>query len=280
MNEKYNEFDCFDSSDEYGFPEENLMDIFDSLEESESPRSESGFLAATARFALEKVETELLEYNDAPALLALAIKLSDDACLYEKKSFYIEKLSEIDMHLWNASAFSVIGKHLILKDPIGNEPRIRELIETYRKVFPYDEDATLLEVTLESELGENEKAYRVLKEAVEASPNLAQCAQKLALLELERGEYSSAIKAAQYAFAGSASLEAVVDVGLLILVETLARDHLLCLRYYEQDMLSEEECAGYLKIYEKLLLERKGTLQIYEDTIRNRIRILKHILCI
>ena len=225
------------------------------------------------RTAMEICMKGLERFPNNADLLADTVKYASECGdMAEAQKHYELLKTRLPVTSWNWRAFTFSFDYL-MGDPITNEKECRKVVESYERVLPYEQRAYLAECELEEALGNAEGAMTVLHGAVHKLANAAQCALKLADMQLDRGQYNEAHKTALYGIAAAES-QPSINAPYLLYVCALARDHELHEKVMNGEPVTQDEVDALEHQYSILGNDFPELIQ-YRSNIKRRARMLQ-----
>ena len=216
------------------------------------------------------------KYN--PTLMADVIKYCIEAGDIDKAARYYSLLKEkVDPCSWDWRAFTYSFDFLLASDSVKNAKEIRVLLKSFKYFFPHDEKPYFLTAQLEEHLGNKNKSIKALEDAIQKLSNASQCALKLADIQIDNGLYEQTIITCNYGIAAAAMTQPTINTSYLVLLRTLAKDHLLHKKVCNGEEISEAELRSVEEDYKHLLSRFKKDLHHYYDMMEVRLNLLAFI---
>lgn len=212
------------------------------------------------------------EYPENVDLLADCIHYSSLCFRDDIALEYYNKLRQIPWKCYNWRAFS-FALDFLQKDFKKNECEIREVIKEFSSNIPYSERAYESEAELEEKLGNYDKAYIILTEAIHRFPNASQCAIKLLEYQLDRGMYNDALKTCRYGLS-VIETQPSCNVPFFALCECLILDNLLHIKAIKGEKIAKNEITSLSEKYNILISKFQNALRYYRDVIEMRRNLL------
>jgi tetratricopeptide (TPR) repeat protein len=228
------------------------------------------------RRATEICMEGLKRYPKNVDLLADTVKYSSNCGDLAVAEIHYRKLRKLPFCCWNWRAFTFSFDYLLASDPVGHEDELRFLVARYKEVLPYEERAYVSESELEEALGNHDRSMEALAESIQCHSNACQSALKLADKQFERGMYADVVNTCNYGLAASVDPQPSINIPYLLLLRTMAKDHLL-LRKATQEPVTAAEVNRIDGEYQLLLQEFPHQMLRYDDAIRARRTVLKFI---
>ena len=215
------------------------------------------------------------KYN--PTLLADVIKYCTEAGDMDRAARYYSMLNEkVDLCRWDWRAFTYSFDYLLASGP-ENEKEMRILIKNFKKYFNRLEKPYFLTAQLEEYLGKTDKSMKALEGAIQRLPNASQCALKLADMQIDNGLFEQTIITCNYGIAAAAMTQPTINTSYLVLLRTLAKDHLLHRKVCNGEEISEAELRSVEEDYKHLISKFKKELHHYYDMMEVRLKLLSFI---
>lgn len=173
-------------------------------------------------------------------LLADMIEYATKNCQYEKAKKAIESLLTIDTRLWTWRCYEFTIDYY---RAIGDLEKAYQLSQDFIASLPYDEHGYRSKAEIEMLLTPGDegvtKAIATLTNALNKRINAAQCAGLLTEIYLDKGDYQSAIDAANRAILESAQSQPHIGIVLIIAQRGFAYDRLFMKKMFDGDVQTE-----------------------------------------
>lgn len=211
-------------------------------------------------------------YPNNVDLLADTIKYSSECGDNETADQHYQALCErVPRNRWNWRAYTFSFDYLISAVD-DREPEIRTLLADYAKYLPFEEKRYMSESELETALGNHQRAMEVLEEAVKQINNAAQCALRLADMQLGHGMYEDVIKTTGYGLSASAETQPSINIPYLYYVRALAEDALLHKKAVESEIRVDD--VRRLRSEYENMSKQFPELMRHQSNIQTRIKML------
>lgn len=152
--------------------------------------------------ACEIVEKGITIHPSNTDLLADAIKYGYKCGNRELCEKYLSVLNEIDKRCWTWRAFSFVIDYIVefyvsdngMTELLHTEEELDALVEQYKKRYPDNEDSYFSEYEIYNRFGDKERAFDVLKKAMENINFCPKCWLRYADEMVDLGLFSEAVK--------------------------------------------------------------------------------------
>lgn len=232
--------------------------------------------------AISVLDKGLSLFPNDTDLLSDMIEYATKNSQYEKAEQAINILTGIHRRLWTWRCYEFM---ITYYRAIGDLEKAYELSQDSIASLPYDEHGYRSKAEIEMLLTPGDegvtKAIAILTDALKKRINAAQCAGLLAEIYLDKGDYQSAIKAANRAILESAQSQPHIGIALIIAQRGFAYDRLFMKKMFGGDVqteIAEKACEDYLMAI-AFDQENYGILPpITLKQVRIRLTILTHRL--
>lgn len=223
--------------------------------------------------AIRILEKGLSLFTDDTDLLSDMIEYATKNSQFDKAEQSVQVLYGINRWRWTWRCYEFVIDYY---RAIGKIDLAHELCQEFLEVMPYEEHGyrSMAEITMIQKPGESgvSEAIHILQSALNRKINCAQCAQLLATLYMNKGQYQDAVDAASRAIMESAQDQPHIGIAHIFAIRGFAYD-----RLFMQNMISGE---SQVVMAQKAVDDYKMALELTAQNLGNLAAVVfRQVLC-
>ena len=221
---------------------------------------------------LDRAENLARFIPDSTDVLGDCISFNMDEENFARAKYYYERLRKIDIALYSTKAFLAIIKYE-MTDPVKNEASLIRYMSAFRDKYPKNEEPYVRLALLEQFIGKDDKAHKILTEAIETAINPVNAYTTLAKMQLDKKEYemcrATITNALSSTIKEESKLAALLSLYLVMSYESELEDQMA-----NGEEVSLSDFDKVISGYEDLLKAFAVCRNIYDEKINERLGLL------